>query len=449
MQVLYVEDDAFVRRTCASYLQAAWSGAVVQAVGCFDAGNAALDRALPDVLVADLRLPPRPGALLGLQLVRRAARERRKTVVLTGLAADAREEVARAGASLLLEKPATPAMLRDAGRLLGLQVTSPDPDDPVARQLVGRSRVMQDLRAALRLAALDDAPVLLLGPTGAGKGAAARALHDCSGRRGDFVHVNCATFAGELLENEMFGHVHGAFTGARERHLGAVARAADGTLFLDEIAELTLPQQAKLLTLLDGAYRPLGATRDQRCDARVVFATNADLEQLVRAGRLREDLFWRLHGGTTLRIPPLAERIGDLPDLVSSMLAAQGSAKQLTPDALALLLQGAWAGNVRQLSTVVRRIAHDLGEDEVDPAALVRMDVPAMMTALGPLPSPEPAAPAALAKCRSLEEEVAETERRCIERALASQRGNRARAADRLGLERNGLLRRMKKHGIV
>jgi DNA-binding NtrC family response regulator len=454
MDVLYVEDDALVRRTVERALQWAWRDVRITATGTFPEALRAYDDARPDVLVTDLRLPPDLGKLHGLDLVARARRDETRTLVLTGLGPEAREEAHRAGAQIALDKPVCIQTLRDAGSQLGIRVLEDDRADPLASKLGGSSRAMRDARAAIRLAAEDDGPVLFLGDTGTGKGVAARALHDlrCPGR--PFEHVNCGALPEHLIENELLGHVRGAFTGARDRYAGAFERAHGGTLFLDEVAELPLPLQPKLLTLLDGSeYHPLGAARSLRPGARIVFATNRDLEQLVASGALREDLFWRILSAWTIRLPALADRQEDVPELVEAMLKAKGSAKYLAPDAVSLLVAGDWPGNVRQLATVVDRIAHYLPRDRVDAADLVGFSVPRMMTlghairrASGQTDDPHPAHVGM--DSGSLTQRVAAVERQAVASALEASCGNKTQAAKRLGIDRMALARMLSKYKI-
>ena len=206
-------------------------------------------------------------------------------------------------------------------------------------------------------------PVLVEGETGAGKELVARALHDGSLRAdGPFVAENCAALAESVLASELFGHEAAAFTGATARHRGLFEQASGGTIFLDEIGELSPQVQAMLLRVLqEGTVRRVGGEQPIKVDVRVVAATHRDLEQMVRDGRFREDLWYRLRGAT-VRVPPLRERIADLPAMIKAFLAEATLGRRartlvVTPEAMVHLAAYAWPGNVRELRNVLERAA--------------------------------------------------------------------------------------------
>lgn len=212
-------------------------------------------------------------------------------------------------------------------------------------ELLGDSPVMAACRRALQLAAPEDITVLLQGPSGSGKGAAAQALHRLSGRPGDLVELNCAGLPPGLAESTLFGHAKGAFTGAVQDQPGHFVAADRGTLFLDEIAELPLHQQAKLLKVLDdGRATPVGASRPVQVDVRVLAASNKDLQEEVNAGRFRADLYARLNA-FCVHMPPLAARREDI-------LALLGLSQPMSPDLAQALLLHPWPLNVRELRSV-------------------------------------------------------------------------------------------------
>ncbi len=274
-------------------------------------------------------------------------------------------EALLAGAGQWFERP-----LPDVGRLVhavqlaltthrSLQV-EPGLSPGAQEGLVWRSAPMSRVALDVRRLAPTRVSVLVTGETGTGKEGIARALHDCSGRRGQFVEINCGAVPPDLLESELFGHEKGAFTGATERRTGQVAAAAHGTLFLDEIGDLRLDLQVKLNRFLDtGRYRPVGASGVERdSHVRVVAATHRNLKQLVSEGKFREDLYHRLIGAT-IRVPALRDRRDDIPLLVAHFLDVFQVADSLgvggvAPDALDVLVRAAWTGNVRQLRNVVR-----------------------------------------------------------------------------------------------
>jgi DNA-binding NtrC family response regulator len=233
--------------------------------------------------------------------------------------------------------------------------------------ILGVSPAMQDIERLLRLVARIDSPVLITGDTGTGKEVCARFLHQISKRRGPFMAVNCAAIPGELMESELFGHEPGAFTGAAKRHLGYAERAGEGTLFLDEIGELAMPLQAKLLRLLeDRHFHRVGGEAPVPFEARLVTATNADLNALMAAKRFRDDLYYRINV-VEVRIPPLRERAEDIPWLMGQLferLAAERDPAIRGISALAeqAALLHAWPGNVRELrNRMERAIALNLG----------------------------------------------------------------------------------------
>jgi len=226
--------------------------------------------------------------------------------------------------------------------------------------IVGKSPAMQEIYKTIGRVAASDATVLLQGESGTGKELIARALHFHSGRGGPFVAINCSAIPRELLESELFGHERGAFTGAVERALGKFEIADRGTLFLDEISELPLDLQAKLLRVLqEHEFMRVGGREPIRSDARIISATNRDLADLVHQGRFREDLFFRLNV-VPVRVPPLRERHGDIPDLVRYFIGKINREMKvqingLSDDAQRLLLDYAWPGNVRELENALIR----------------------------------------------------------------------------------------------
>ena len=303
---------------------------------------------------------------------------------------------------------------------------------------VGRSPPMRDLFRRMKRVAETDLPVLILGESGTGKELVARALY-ARGRRRDapFVTENCAAIPESLLESILFGHVRGAFTGADRDHAGLFVVADKGTLFLDEIGEMSLGLQSKLLRVLeDGEVRPVGGSTVRRVDVRIVAASNRDLETMVREGRFREDLYYRL-AVLTLRPPPLRERPEDVPLLVAYFLAkhAPGGKVRVEPAALRRLAAHPWPGNVRQLENTVVRALVLAGGDVLDESCI---DV-GMTTR--PVAGAAPACPEDLDLRRALEA----LERTMIEHALERARGNRTQAARLLGLSRFGLLKKMQR----
>jgi DNA-binding NtrC family response regulator len=229
------------------------------------------------------------------------------------------------------------------------------------KQIIGESLSFRSVVERLPIVARCDATVLISGETGTGKEMCARAIHHLSPRaRHPFIPVNCGAIPTELIENEMFGHQRGAFTGAAQNRHGLICEANGGSLFLDEIDSLPASAQVKLLRFLqEKEYRPLGSTKTQRADVRVISASNSDLEEAVQAGRLRRDLYYRLNV-IPLRLPPLRERREDIPVLSRHFLAKYAHefdkpAKDISADALRKLTQYDWPGNVRELENHIER----------------------------------------------------------------------------------------------
>jgi NtrC-family two-component system response regulator AlgB len=293
--------------------------------------------------------------------------------------------------------------------------------------------------ATARQAATSDAAVLLTGESGTGKNVLAAAIHAWSARaRGPFVTIACTTLAEHLLESELFGHVKGAFTGAWKDRPGRIAAAARGTLFLDEVGELPVHLQAKLLHFLqEHRFEPVGGAQAVAIDTRVIAATNRDLEAEVRAGRFREDLYFRLNV-IAIALPPLRERAADLPTLIEHLLRMlavrhRRGALRLGRDAAGVLAAYRWPGNVRELMNVLEHAVVLSRGDEI-----CTEDLPDRLLAPQAV-----AAAASVEGARSLED----VERRHIEQVLADS-ATLEEAAARLGINPTTLWRKRKRYGL-
>jgi transcriptional regulator with PAS, ATPase and Fis domain len=298
---------------------------------------------------------------------------------------------------------------------------------------------MQRIFEVLPAVALSPSTVLLLGETGTGKELAARTIHSLSPRaRGPFVAVNCASLPDTLLESELFGYKAGAFTGANKDKPGRFALARGGTLLLDEIGEISPALQGKLLRVLqERTYEPLGATRSETADVRVIAATNKDLSEQVRQGIFREDLYYRVNV-VRLELPPLRRRLEDVPLLAEQFIARfnrrQGKAvRGISPEALSLLMAHDWPGNIRELENAIERAFVICGDGPIGIAHL-----PGELTARS-------AAFEAKADPRAAHDIL---DIRAIGSALERNAGNRLAAARELGIHKSTLFRRMKKLGI-
>jgi len=342
---------------------------------------------------------------------------------------------------------------------LGRKVRDRDSELSVVRQELGRERGRYDYTAIVGASSglrrvfqqLDriiesDLPVLVQGESGTGKELIARAIH-FNGARKDkaFVSENCAALPDTLLESELFGHARGAFTGAHRAKKGLLEQADGGTLFLDEIGDMSPEMQKKLLRVLqEGEVRAIGSEERVKVDVRIIAASHHNLEQLVREGRFREDLYYRVHV-LKVELPPLRERREDIPLLAEALLAraareANRPAAILPREVLAALAAHDWPGNVRELENEMRRIAVLAGDEvrleHLSSAVLERRPA----AAAGSSSAPE---------AGSIRDAVADLERRSIEAALASCSGNKSRAAKQLGISRFALQRKLDKYGLA
>jgi DNA-binding NtrC family response regulator len=304
-------------------------------------------------------------------------------------------------------------------------------------RLVGSSPLMQRAVQLLQKVAPTDSTVLVRGPSGTGKELVARALHYNSSRRErPLVTVNCAALQETLLESELFGHEKGAFTGAVQTKTGLVEVAEGGTLFIDEIGEMGPGLQAKLLRVLeDGHYRRVGSTQENHANVRVVAATNQPLEEALKTGRFREDLYYRLNV-VTIMLPPLRERRQDIPELVEHFLTSRqiGPLRyQIQPDALQALVRHDWPGNVRELANVLER-AQILAEDHV----ITLDDLPESLAAAVPAADRTDCNPRRLR----------EVERRHVLAVLQEEKANKVHAAKALGISRRALYRLIEKYHL-
>jgi DNA-binding NtrC family response regulator len=441
--ILIVEDDAAMRDLLVEELSDA--GYEVAAAGSAANGLelARLDHF--DLIITDLRMPE----MDGFDLIRgvMALPDAPHVVMITAFGSiETAIRAVKLGAYDYITKPfEIEELLLCAGKALGERALR----QKVARlqrevedrygfgNIIAKSQSMRDVTALVHRIAPSTASVLITGESGTGKELIARAIHYNSTRaNGPFVGVNLAAVPEGLIESELFGHKKGAFTDARTDKPGLFVEADNGTIFLDEIGELALPLQAKLLRVLqEMEVRPLGATRNQRVDVRVVAATNKNLETMLSDGSFREDLYYRLNV-IHLDLPPLRSRPEDIVPLSEHVLAQLGARQvpprrmRLAPEAQHLLLAYHWPGNVRELMNVLERgVALCQGEliSDEDLPQQVREKRPSDF--LG----------AAVARRMSL----AELEREFIERVLEDEAGNKTRAAQRLGLDRKTLYRKL------
>jgi DNA-binding NtrC family response regulator len=401
-----------------------------------------------DMVLSDVVMPGKDGIAL-LEEIRSLG----SPVPVVMISGQANIEMAvratRLGAVDFLEKPlSTDKLLLTVGNVLRLKQL--EEENQELRRRVGKHEIvlagesMKRVMAQVERVAASETRVCILGETGTGKELIARALHARSARRdGPFITLNCAAVPAELIESELFGHEKGSFTGAATRHIGKFEQAQNGTLFLDEIGDMPVLMQAKLLRVLEeGQVERIGGDRTIPVNVRVLVATHRNLEELIKNGAFRQDLYHRIYV-FPLRLPPLRERTEDIPVLVehfSRQLSAQNGwkPKPVTPEAIATLRQYLWPGNVRELRNVVERLLL-LADDEVQ-ASDVRLALPQSASALG--------ATAGSITTGTLTERVENFEREVLLSELKRQNQHMTETARALGLERSHLYKKCQQLGI-
>ncbi len=434
--VLIVDDDAALRDSLAETV--ADLGHTPELADSGATALARLGRGRVDAVLLDLRMPGMDGMAVLARI--RALPTPPPVAVLTAVPTAANTiEAMRLGAVDHLAKPIGRAELAEVlARMLPAETAraASTPTSPEEGDLVGGSAAMRTVQKAIGMLADSDASVLITGETGTGKEVVARAIHR-HGRRAarPFVAINCAAIPAELLESQLFGHTRGAFTGAVSDSIGSFRAAEGGTLFLDEIGDMAAPLQAKLLRVLqERVVTPLGG-KPVPVDVRIVSATHQDLAEAVRAGKFREDLFYRL-GVVPLALPPLRERLADIIELAEHFLSLFSTPpRRLSAEAAGRLLAHDWPGNVRELRNSMERAAvlgrrPVVAADELDflrPTKAVPSDIPS---------SDLPGA-------------VERLERAMITRALAETGGNRSEAARRLGIHRQLLHEKLRRYGMA
>jgi len=442
--ILIVDDEPNIRRMLGSLLET--EGYHVRHAEDGQAGLAAVTSDEPDVVLLDLALP----RMNGLQVLERL-RERwphLPVVMMSGRAtlADA-VSATKLGAFHFIEKPLAPEAVlltlsgalelrraRELSRALAAELGA-------GGRLVGSSSALDEVRRLIEQVARTDARVLITGESGTGKELVAAAIHELSPRRGEpFVRVNSAAIPRELVESEMFGHEKGAFTGAHERRRGRFELADGGTLFLDEVGDLGADAQAKLLRALEtGTIERVGGRQPVKIDVRVIAATNRDLPNAIVDGTFREDLYYRLNV-IPVRLPPLRDRLSDVPELTEHFLAQLRVRHGLEPpvlgdDAISAMQRYHWPGNVRELANLCERLAILYPGREVGAA-----DVSVLLGGT--------AAPIEDDATRSLADRLDSFERRIITREIEAAAGSVAEAARRLQTDRANLYRRMRRLGL-
>jgi DNA-binding NtrC family response regulator len=445
-RVLVVEDEDYVRQSLTELLDA--RGFDVAAARSAEEALERLERASVDLVLSDLKLSGADGLALVRRL--RARYSDLPVVILTGHGTIASAvECIRSGATDYILKPADPDVLEvSLERALSTRALRRELDHLRSRQEVlgggerpvGVSPAWQAVMRKVHAAASTDSTVLLRGESGTGKELLARMLHQLGPRaERAYVRVNCSAIPLEMWESEFFGHRRGAFTGATTDRDGRFLAAHRGTLFMDEIGTMPLAAQAKILRVLEGGeFERLGDEQATRVDVRVIAATNSDLEAELAAGRFRQDLFYRLNV-VPIRVPPLRERIEDIPPLVERLLAELAArlnrpAPRISDRALAELASYPWPGNVRELRNVLERALILTPDDVLDALDLAPREV------LG--------ASAAESSDLNLRTHLGAAERALVLEALRRSGGVRKEAARLLGIDQRNLPYYLRKHDI-
>jgi DNA-binding NtrC family response regulator len=449
--ILVVDDERGIRSLCGDVLRRA--GYVVDVVENGAGAIAACKTRRFDLVLCDINLPDITGLQVMETLLGEGGGAAPTFILITAHpSVDTAVRGMKLGARDYIAKPFTPDELRMvADRALSEDALRRE-NSELRRELaygnlLGESEPMQALRETIAKVARADVTVLITGESGTGKELVARAIHYEGERAGKpFVAVNCGALVGSLLESELFGHVRGAFTGAEQTKQGLFVSAHLGTLFLDEVGELPLELQPKLLRALqDGEVKPVGGVTTTRVDARVVAATNRDLQERVHEGAFREDLFYRLNV-IAIEVPPLRERASDIPILAehfaaNAALRARRPRPALTREATDWLVSQPWPGNIRELENAMERAVVLASGDTLDAsdfmprgaaAAAAARSVPAPTALEGPdgLPSLE------------------ELERRHVERVLEAVGGHKTKAAAILGINRTTLWKKLRQYDL-
>ncbi|MEE9292522.1 MAG: sigma-54 dependent transcriptional regulator [Acidobacteriota bacterium] len=450
-QILVIDDDEGNRKSTELALRK--DGYAVSSFATGEEGLEHLRQVGADLLVTDLRMP----TMDGLEVLKRA-----KTVdpgiavlMITGFGSvESAVDAMKQGADDYLQKPVNLVELR---KRVAAGVEKRRLSQEVVRlkarlqekfsfgQIIGSSEGMQQVLHNLSLVAPTRSTVLITGESGTGKELIANALHQNSPRAEErFLPINCAAIPADILESELFGHERGAFTGAVQRKAGKFELADRGTLFLDEIGELSIGLQAKLLRFLeDRSFMRVGGTETIRVDVRIIAASNADLEERVAAGSFRSDLYYRLKV-VTIQIPPIRERVEDIPLLVHrflEMFKEENGRPELSldPEALEVMLRCRWDGNVREIRNLIESLVVLAPPERMS----IRLeDLPDNYRS----PSPRRLADAASAGPARTMDEI---EKEAILRTLEETGGNRTRAAEILGIGLRTLQRKLREYGPV
>lgn len=439
-RILIVEDDKDLREL----LEEVFEDEGYEIISA-ENGRAALryveDEVQPlDLIVTDVQMPEMKGNEL-LKLVREKRFETAVIVMTAFGSVEQAVELVKKGAFQYITKPlqtrellAIAANALESTKNVRAVANLRRKQSGFSSKIIGASRPIRDLLDIINRAAVTNSNILITGESGTGKELVARAIHESSNRKGEFIPINCASIPPALVESELFGHTGQAFTGAQKTRIGLFESADGGTLFLDEIGELPLAVQPKLLRALqENMIRRIGDNREKSINTRVIAATNIELEKAVAEGEFREDLYWRLNV-IHLHVPPLRERVFDIPLLVEFFLnkyRRSGTTLEITPETLSILMAYNWSGNVRELeNTIESTVALARG------AIIKPEDLPARIRSNG-------ATSAILFKAKNEKMSLAELERVYILETLRECNGNKSKTAELLGLDRKTLYRKL------
>jgi len=460
--ILVIDDEASICKGCSLILEEQ-----NYFVSSRTTGRDGLREALAgqfDIVLLDIRLPDIDGMEILASL--REKKPEIQVIVMTGFSTVQNAvEAMKGGAFDYLAKPFTEdeiilavkkaiedKRLRDENTLLRKQLF----ERFDFSNIVGEDPAILDIFARIKRVASTGSTVLITGESGTGKELFAGAIHVQSSRAANrYVTLDCSTLSSSLLESELFGHVKGAFTGATHDKKGIFNVTNNGTLFLDELANLNLETQSKLLRVMEsGEYKPVGDSRTIKTDVRIIAATNRDLSELVAEGSFREDLFYRLNV-FPIRIPPLRERKEDIPRLAYHFLRlfCKETGKRIegfSDDALALLIDHSWPGNVRQLKNTVERLVIMADHRYLDRETLTpHIQVDGESDFSVPNHIPETWAELKSVKKHLVENVFGQVERKFLVKALTEYQNNITHAAQKVGMQRSNFSKLMKKHGLL
>lgn len=415
-----------------------------------------------DLILMDVRMP----GMNGIEALRAIKEHDPRTfVVLMTAHSNVQDAIAsvKEGAYDYLEKPVQPQKLieivsraNEAREMVSrLAISNPIFDDDIESEFVGTSQKMRDVFGLIHKLCKVDTTVLIRGENGTGKELVARAIHFNSPRKnGSMVSINCGAIPENLMESELFGHEKGAFTGAHERKIGKFQLANNGTIFLDEVAELRPEMQVKLLRVLqERKFTPVGSSREVKTDARIIAATNRNLEKMIEDGTFREDLFYRLNV-MPIFLPPLRERADDIGELVKYFTKRFSKShgrtmRDMTDEALQILKAYRWPGNIRELENVIERAFIVENGDRITPASLPENVLRKAREVVSPTHQPRSTELNFSGSALDYEAFKEKAEKEFIISALKANNGRINKTVAEANIPKNTLLRKIKKYGII